>query len=210
MGAISFGRTFKTCGVAAAGVASLLLAACATAPVIHTRMAIGAAGASLSQAHTFAFVQHPGTDHGPYKSLTTQRLEGDVRQQMQARGYTQVATDAQPDLLVNFRLKTRDRVEGDMGPAFMGSYWGGGWGPYGWGGWGGPYGWGWGGYYNDVRTVTSAALTISVIDRSTRSVIWSGTASSDVSHRQIYHPGKSLDEAVRQIFLHYPVPAGAH
>ena len=207
MRAISVARSFKTCGVALAAVASLLLAACATAPVIHTRMAVGA---NLSQAHTYAFVRHPGTDHGPYKSLTTQHLERAVMQQMQARGYTLVAADAEPDLLVNFRIRTRDRVEGGMGPAFMGSYWGGGWGPYGWGGWGGPYGWGWGGYYNDVRTVTSAALTVSVINRSTRSVIWSGTASSDVSRHQIYHPGKSLNEAVQQIFLHYPVPAGTH
>lgn len=207
MGAISVGRTFKTCAIAVAGAASLLLAACATAPVIHTRMA---AGANLSQAHTFAFVRHPGTDHSPYKSLTTQRLEQDVLQQMQARGYTLVANDADPDLLVNFRIRTRNRVEGGMGPAFVGGYWGGGWGPYGWGGWGWPYGWGWGGYYNDVRTVTSAALTISVISHSTRSVIWSGTASSEISNHQLYHPGKSIDEAVQQIFAHYPVPAGAH
>jgi hypothetical protein len=206
MGAISVGRSFRTFGLAMAAAASLLLAACATAPVIHTRMAVGA---NLSQAHTYAFVRHPGTDHGPYKSLTTQHLERFVMQQMQARGYTLVAADAEPDLLVDFRLRTRDRVEGDMGPAFMGGYWG-GWGPYGGGPWGGPYGWGWGGYYNDVRTVTSAALTISVIDRSTRSVIWSGTASSDVSHHQLYHPGKSLAEAVQQIFLHYPVPPSTH
>ena len=207
MGAMSVGGSFKTCRVALAAVATLLLAACATAPVIHTRMAVGA---NLSQAHTYAFVRHPGTDHGPYKSLTTQHLERAVMQQMQARGYTLVAADADPDLLVNFRIRTRDRVEGGMGPAFMGSYWGGGWGPYGWGDWDSPFGWGWGGYYNDVRTVTSAALTVSVIDRSTRSVIWSGTASSDVSRHQIYHPGKSLDEAVQQIFLHYPVPATTH
>jgi hypothetical protein len=190
-----------------AAVASLLLAACATTPVIHTRMAIGA---NLSQAHTYAFVRHPGTDHGPYKSLTTQHLERAVMQQMQARGYTLIAADAQPDLLVNFRIRTRDRVVGGLGPAFLGSYWG-GWGPYGWGDddWGGgPWGWG-GGYYSDLRTVTTAALTISVIDRSTRSVIWSGTASSDMSRHQRYHPGRSLDEAVQQIFRHYPIPAGA-
>ncbi len=202
MRAMSFGRVLKTGGILAAAAASLLLAACATAPVIHTRIA---AGANLAGAHTFAFVRHPSTDHGPYKSLTTQRLERDVTQQMQARGYTLVAADADPDLLVNFRIRTRDRVEGGMGPAFMGGYWG-GWGPYGWGGWGGwPYGWG--GYYSDVRTVTTAALTISVINRASRSVIWSGTASSDISQHTLYHPGKSIDEAVSQIFVHYPVPA---
>ncbi len=208
MGAMSFGRVIKTCGVLVAGTASLLLAACATAPVIHTRTA---EGANLAGAHTFAYVRRPGTDHGPYKSLTTQRLERDVTHQMQARGYTLVAADADPDLLVNFRVTTRDHVEGGMGPYGWGwSGWG--WGPYswGWGGWGwGPYGWGaWGGAYNNVRTVTSAALTISLIDRTSRSVIWSGTATSDVSQHMLYHPGRSIDEAVSQIFAHYPVPVG--
>lgn len=207
MDATSFGRMIKSGRALVVLGATLMLAACATAPVIHTRMAVGA---NLAGAHTFAFAPHPGTDHGPYKSLTTQRLEQDVTAQMQARGYSLVAADAEPDLLVDFRLHTRDRVEGDMGPAFMGSYWG-GWGPYGWGGgWGAPYGWGWGGYYSDVRTVTSAALTVSVINRETRSVIWSGTASSDISRHTLYHPDKSLDEAVTQIFVHYPVPAAGH
>ncbi len=206
MGVMSFGRSMKASLTLVAGAACLLLAACATAPVIHTRMAVGA---NLRGAHTFAFVRHPGTDHGRYKSLTTQRLERDVTQQMQARGYTLVAADAQPDLLVNFRIRTRDRIEGGMGPA-MGGYWG-GFGPYGmgWGGWGWPMGWGWSGYYGDVRTVTSAALTISVIERSSRAVIWSGTASQDVSQHELYHPDRSLDQAVSQIFSHYPVAAGA-
>lgn len=205
MGAMSVGRMMKTCGALTACTAALLLSACATAPVIHTRIAVGA---NLASSRTFAFVAHPGTDHGPYKSLTTQRLERDVTQQMQSRGYTLVAADADPDLLVDFRLRTHNRVEGAMGPAFIGGYWG-GWGPY-WGGWGGwgPYGWGWGGYYGGVQTVTSSSLTISVIDRADRSVLWSGTASSDVSPDQLYHPGKSLDEAVTQIFKHYPVPLG--
>lgn len=209
MGAMSSGRVIKTCGALVAGTASLLLAACATAPVIHTRMAVGA---NLAGAHTFAFVHHPSTDHGPYKSLTTQRLELDVTRQMQARGYRLVATDADPDLLVNFRVSTRERVEGGMGPALYGGYWGGwGWGPYGWGGGWGPWGpGGWGGYYNDVRTVTSQALTVSIIDRANRSVIWSGTATSDIDEDAYYHPGKSIDEAVSQIFLHYPVRAAGH
>lgn len=206
MGAKSFGRFMKTSGILLAGVASMLLAACATTQVIHTRMAFGA---NLTGAHTFAFVRHPSTDHGPYKSLTTQRLEADVSREMQARGYQLVAADADPDLLVNFRVRTRDRIEGGMSPAFSG-YWGGGWGPYGWGwgGWGWP-GWGWGGVYNDVRTVTSAVLTISIIDHATRSVVWSGTASSDVSQHQLYHPGRTIDWAVGQIFAHYPLRAAA-
>ena len=199
------GATFRKVGWLLATFGALALSACATGPVVRTRVALGA---SLAGAKTYAFVPNPPTNHGPYKSLTTQRLERDVAQQMQARGYTPAGTGEAADLLVTFRVTTHDRVEGEAGPAFAG-YWG--WGPYGWGGWGGwPYGGGWGlggGYYSDVRTVTSAALTISIINRQTRSVIWSGTAVSDVTSHMLDHPGETIDEGVSQIFAHYPVPA---
>lgn len=200
-------RVSKITGMLVVAGAALLLTACATGPVIRTRTAVGA---NLAGAHTFAFVRRPGTDHGPYKSLTTQQLERDVTRQMQSRGYTRVATDASPDLLVNFHVTLHHRVEGGGGP-----YWGAGWPPpyggWGWGGWGWGwpygYGWGWGGFYNSVYTVTRSALTVSIINRSNRSVVWSGTAVSDVSWGMVNHPGRLIRGAVRQIFAHYPVLA---
>jgi hypothetical protein len=183
--------------------ATTLLTACATAPEVRTRVA---EQVNLAQFHTYAFVSKPGTDTGPYKSLTTQQLEKDVGQELQSRGYVPVGAGESPDLLVNFSTRAHDRVEGAMGPSFgMGWGWANPWGPWGPWGWGGGPG-GWGGYYGDVRTVTTASLTIDLIDRSDKSVVWSGTAFSELTRWMMDHPAQSIDQAVSQIFLHFPIP----
>lgn len=182
--------------VIAVGAVAALLAGCATAPVVRTRMA---AQVDLASFHTYAFVAKPGTDTGsPYKSLTTQQLERDVGQELQSRGYVQAAAGEKPDLLVNFTEGAHDRVEGTMGGAAFGAGWGRGrWGPW------GP--WGWGGYYSDVQTVTTISLSIDLIDRANNSVVWSGTAFSELTRRMLDHPAQSIDETTSQIFAHFPV-----
>jgi hypothetical protein len=175
-----------------------LVAACATGPEVRTRMA---EQVDLASFHTYAFVRKPGTDIGRYKSLTTQQLEKDVGQALQARGYVPAAAGQTPDLLVNFVEGAHDRVEGMMGPPY-GWGWGWGWAPYRWGPWG-P--WGWGGYYNDVQTITTVSLSIDLIDRADNSVVWSGTAFSDATHWMLDHPAQSIDVAVHQIFARFPV-----
>lgn len=193
-------------GLVILGALAVLLAGCATTPVVRTRTALGV---SLSGAHTFAYVKHPGTDTGPYSSLTTQALERDVTQQMLARGYALAPAGVKPDLLVDFRLTRHDRVEGGFGPV---GYWGYGWGG-GWG-WGGPYGpgWGWGWgccgpAFNDVHTVTRAALTITIINAPQRLAVWSGTTASEVTPEVRNQPDEALSLAVSRIFSHYPMPA---
>ena len=184
--------------------ATALLAGCATAPVVRTRVA---EQVDLASFHTYAFVPKPGTDTGRYKSLTTQQLEKDVGAELQSRGYVPAAAGQAPDLLVDFKAARHDRVEGTaFGPPFGGGWgWGWGWGPYAGGPWG-PWGWG-GGYYNQVQTVTSVSLTVELIERADKSVVWSGTAFSDLSRRMVEHPARSIDEAVHQIFAHFPVAA---
>jgi Domain of unknown function (DUF4136) len=189
-----------------------LVAACTTGPEIHTRVA---EQVNLASFHTYGFAPKLGTDAGPYKSLTTQQLERDVGQELQSRGFTPATAGQSPDLLVNFAAQAHDRVEGLLGPGYgMGMGWGGAgwvpgpWGPWGWGG--GPWGWGagpwaWGGYYSDVRTITTTSLTVDLIDRSSKSVVWSGTALSELTRRMMDHPAQSIDEAVHQIFLHFPI-----
>lgn len=188
--------------------ATALLAACATGPEVRTRVA---EQVDLAGFHTYAFVAKPGTDTGAYKSLTTQQLEKDVGQELQSRGYVPAAAGEAPDLLVDFRVGTHDRVEGTtVAPPFGGPAWGWGWGwgygPYGWGPWG-PWGWGGGGYYSDVQTVTTASLTVDLIQRTDNSVVWSGTAFSQLTRRMLDHPAQAIDEAVHQIFVHFPVGA---
>jgi hypothetical protein len=190
----------------ALGAVTALLAACATGPVVRTR---AAEQVNLASFHTYAFVAKPGTDTGPYKSLTTQQLEKDVGQELQSRGYAPAAAGEKPDLLVNFTEGAHDRVEGAMtgppAPAFgFGMGWG--WAPYQWGPWG-P--WGWGGYYSysDVQTITTVSLSIDLIDRASNSVVWSGTAFSELTRRMLDHPAESIDQTTHQIFAHFPIAA---
>jgi Domain of unknown function (DUF4136) len=191
----------KRLKVIALCTATALLAACATGPEVRTRMA---EQVDLGSFHTYGFVPRPGTDTGPYKSLTTQQLEKDVGEALQSRGYVPVAAGQTPDLLVNFTVRAHDRVEGLIGGPAFGWGWAPGWGPWGPWGWGGGY---WGGYYNNVQTITTVSLSIDLIDGANKSVVWSGTAFSDRSRYMLDHPAQSIDEAVHQIFLHFPVGA---
>lgn len=186
--------------VLALGAALALLAGCATVPIVRTRMAEQVDFASF---HTYAFLPKPGTDTGPYKSLTTQELEKDVGQELQSRGYILAAAGEKPDLLVNFTVGAHDRVEGMAGGPAWGPGPGFGFSPYRWGPWG-PWGWG-PGYYSDVQTVTTVSLSIDLINRANNSVVWSGTAFSDLTRRMLDHPAQSIDESTHLIFAQFPL-----
>jgi hypothetical protein len=119
---------------------------------------------------------------------------------MIARGYVPAGPDGQADLLINFNVKEKDKVEGDVGPA-------GGWG-YGWGhryGYG--YGWGLDDYYNGITTVTEGSLMIDLIDRGRNEVVWSGTAVGELTKKVLDNPDPAIDRSVTAIFARYPMAA---
>lgn len=173
----------------------VLLAACATQPTIRTQAAVNA---NLASYHTYAFMAKPGTDKDGYKSLTTQSLERAVGREMLARGYTPVTDGAQPDLLINFNVKTKDKVEGNVGPDVWAGY---GWGRH----WGYGAGYGFDGYYNDIQTVTEGSLIIDLVDRARNEVVWSGTAVAELTKKVLDHPDPAIDHSVAQIFARYPL-----
>jgi len=55
-----------------------------------------------------------------------------------------------------------------------------------------------------VQTVTTVSLSVDLINRADNSVVWSGTAFSDLSRRMLDHPAESIDQATQQIFAHFP------
>ena len=175
----------------------LLLAACATRPEVRSQ---AAANANLASYHTYAFVAKPGTDKGgDYKTLTTQSLERYVGREMLARGYT-LAPLGQADLLINFNVKEKDKVEGNLGPT---AGWGYGWGRvYGYG-----YGLGFDDYYSGVTTVTEGSLMIDLIDRTRNEVVWSGTAVGELTRKVLDNPDPVIDRSVTAIFARYPITA---
>lgn len=175
-------------------IAGLMLAACATRPEVRSQIA---QNANLAAYRTYAFVAKPGTDKDGYKTLTTQDIERAVSREMQARGYT-FAPDGQGDLLINFNVKEKDKVEGDVGPAGAWGY-----------GWGRRYGYGWGygfdDYYNGITTVTEGSLMIDLVDRARNEVVWSGTAVGELTRKVLDNPGPAIDQSVADIFARYPI-----
>lgn len=206
---MSIHKPFAVRNALTAAALLALLAACATTPEIRTQ---SAPDLDLGRYTTYNYVQHPGTDRGNYRSITTRDLESAVDSQMAARGFTK---SDHPQLLIDFHTTMRDRVRGGIGP---GPYWGGlGWG-YGWGyaGWG--YGWGWGpgwwggpgpwglGGWNDLEAYTEGTLTIDVIEANTKDAIWTGSAVSRVERAALEHPKASIDETVARLFAKFPKP----
>lgn len=176
-----------------------LLASCAVQPVIRSQ---AAANANLASYRTFAFMAKPGTDKDGYKTLTTQSLERAVSREMQARGYVPAVPGQEPDLVINFNVKEKDKVEGDLGGPGYG-WWGGvGYGRrFGYGG----YGVGWDDYYNSIQTVTEGSLVVDVVDRARNEVVWSGTAVGELTRKVLEHPDETIDKSVAQIFARYPI-----
>jgi hypothetical protein len=174
-------------GLVIAGLAALL-GACASKPQIRTQ---SAPALDILKYQTFGFVEHPDTDKSGYTTLTTRYLKDAVTREMVARGYTQ---SEQPDLLVNFSVGSKDKVEGTSWPDIG----------VGWGRW--SRGWGWGGSFGgrDIRTVTEGSLTIDVVDQQHKELIWSGTAKGRMTSKQENDPQPAIDQTVAAIFAKYP------
>ena len=175
--------------IAFAASSALLLAACQTRPEIRTQ---SAPELNALQYQTFGFVDHPNTDNANYTTLTTRYLKDAVTREMLARGYQQ---SDKPDLVVNFQVGSKDKVESYPGPAV-----GVGYGRWGWRNWG--YGVGYGG--SDVRTVTEGSLTIDVVDHQKSALVWSGTAQGRLTKKALNNPQPAIDDAVSAIFAKYP------
>jgi hypothetical protein len=180
-------RSLRGRGLAAAGL-TLLLAACASQPQIRTQ---SAPALDVQKYQTFGFVEHPDTDKAGYTTLTTRYLKDAVSREMLARGYSR---SEQPDLLVNFSVGSKDKVEGSSWPDV-----GVGWGRR-------SRGWGWGGTFGgrDIRTITEGSLTVDVVDQQQKELIWSGTAKGRVTSKAENNPQPAIDEAVAAIFAKYP------
>lgn len=171
----------------AATTLAVLLTACQTRPEVRTQ---AAPELSVLRYQTFGYVDHPDTDNRSYSTLTTRYLKDAVNREMLARGYT---LSDKPDILVNFTVGSKDKVESYPYPVGVG-----------YGRWG--RGFGWGGFYggSDVRTVTEGSLTIDLVDPGKKELVWSGTAEGRLTKKALQEPQAAIDQAVSAIFAKYP------
>jgi hypothetical protein len=169
-----------------------LLSACSSGPRIITN---SAPDFSLANYDTYGFMQPLSTDRGDVRSIDSQQLITSTSQQLEALGLTR--DDANPDLLVNFLLASKEKLE-SRPSVNTGVYYGraryGTWGGYGMG------------YGNTTEVVqrTEGTLTIDIVDAGRRELVWEGAATARVTDSMRENRQAAIAAAVREIFAQFP------
>lgn len=154
-------------------------------------------GADLTAYRTYGFLDELGTDGGDYRSLTSQILSHAAARELRARGYE---SSEAPDLLVNFYVRTAQRVRSDpVQSSFFfyrrGSAW--------------PYrAWRGHGYESQVRAFSEGALHIDVIDRALREVVWEAIVVQQLTADELNDPSAWAQDAVALAFARFPGTRG--
>lgn len=173
-------------------VAAGLFAGCASGPSIFVN---SDPSASFATYRTYNFVTPLGTDNSGYSSLLSQYLRTATDRELQARGYTRSDT---PDLLVNFNVKTKDKIQTTTtpsGPSYGGYY-----------GYRSGYYGVWNGYDTQVTQYTEGTLTVDIVDAARKQLVWDGTAVGRVREEALKNLGPAIDKVITQIFAKYPSP----
>jgi hypothetical protein len=186
-------KTFQSRVLAVVVVGLVALSGCASGPRIRAQTANGA---EIQRYRTYGYLEKLGTDTATYASAMSLNLKAATDREMQARGFTPAATD--PDLVVNFFLDQKEKIQGQSGPSFglgVGR---------GWGAWRTGYAWGFGMSDTWIDSRTEGTLTIDVVDRSKNEIVWSGTAVGTVTSKMLDDPRAAVDAVVPKIFAKFP------
>lgn len=175
-------------------VAVALLASCsAPAPTIRSDEDPGANFAAYT---TYGFVPElEGEDFG-YQSLLAQYLKDAIGREMEARGY---ARAAEPDLLINFYINTKEKIRSTTTPTAGGGYYGYRRGYYG----------GWGGYETRVTQYTEGTLSIDLVDARRRQLVWEGTAVGRIRQSTLDDIQGAVNRVVPLVFAEFRHTAGS-
>ena len=186
--------SLQTVKLALVGAMAMVLSGCATGPRVYTD---ADPAVDFAQFKTFAFIEGAGKDaEAQYKTLSGQRIEDAINQAMVSRGYQLDIHN--PDLLINFHLKTQEKTRSSP-PVYMGGYYGYRSGMY----------VGWPGYVEPgyIDSYTEGTLSIDLVDRQTRQMVWEGTAIARVTSAVREAPNETVRNAVASIFAKYPYVA---
>jgi hypothetical protein len=181
---------FRTLAPLLLGATALFAAACTSKPVIRAQ---SAPGANVSTFRTYGFFEKLGTDQSTYASVLSLNLKAATAREMEARGFRAAPN---PDLLVNFHVAEKDKIEGRSGPTF-------GFG-FGRGYWRSGYSFGVGMNDTDVRSVTEGTVTIDGVDRARNEMVWTGSAQSRITAKTLDHPEEAINSTVPLIFQKFP------
>lgn len=169
-----FARVFIGAGVA------LLLAACATQTQISSDYDHSANFASF---HTFAINRRE--HHGIQNPLMAVRVEEDITEALERRGYTRAADPLSADFLVDFSIGAQDRLDIHTYPTAL------------------PVGAVWGNNL-DVRQYREGTLNIDIFDQRTGRPVWHASAQKELSEKDLEQPAEPVNEAVTSVLAKFP------
>jgi hypothetical protein len=144
--------------------------------------------AEFSQYKTFAFYK-PGVDKVEISDLDKKRVLKFIEAEMLAKGFIK---SNNPDLLINFFTKARERVDVNTFNNGWGYGWGFGWSPF-----------MWGGNQTSVTRTTSGTLFIDLIDAKNKELIWQGEGDGEIFRNQ-KKKEERIGAFVREILKQYP------
>lgn len=173
----------------------LFLTACAaTAPDIYSSVA---PGSDFRGIKTYGFLSQASTDKAGYQSLETNFLKVAVAQQMDLQGLQYDPVN--PDVVMNFFINTEEKVRSRQTPTMSGGY-------YGYrGGYYDDFGYGGTTYETRIDQYTVGTLTIDMIDPKERKLLWEGTVTGRITKKDVKDLEATIDEAVRDVFVKFPV-----
>ena len=108
-----------------------------------------------------------------YESFLDKRMRAAVSAEMAAKGLTEVAVTAAPDIYVAYSARVEDKQQ--VSPGY--------------GGLGYPYGYGYGGYYgrgySPVTQYKAGTVVIDIVDARRKELAWRGTGQAQVNQNTI-------------------------
>lgn len=119
------------------------------------------------------------TEGGPargYESFTDQRIRDAVTKDLTAKGLTEVANNASPDVYVAYSVRVENKQQ--IAGGYPYSPFGYGYGGYGYGGYGYPYG---GRAYN----YKAGTVIIDIVDARRKELAWRGTGQAQLDQNSI-------------------------
>ena len=175
-----------------AGTAALVLGACATTSGPKVRIDADPTANMMSYG-TYSFFEPFGTDRSGAATTLGNSVKQSIRNEMDRRGVRYVESGG--DLLVNAAVKSSEKTDVST-MSVPDPYFGYRYGRY------SP----WVGYNQEtvVRQYTEGTLTVDLVDRARKQLVWSGAAFGRITDKVRNNPQAAVGTAVSEIFARYP------
>ncbi|VUD59917.1 hypothetical protein TDB9533_02800 [Thalassocella blandensis] len=175
--------------------ATFFLASCATGPKVD---ALYDPGANFAQYKTYNFAPHSVKDKQEYTSILSKYLKQTIAEQMESRGYVR---SEKPDLLVNYHVSSKEKIDVDELPAVGAPYYSY---RYGYGAWP-AYS-----YETRVKQYQEGTLNIDLIDAQTKQLVWEGVAVGRVKKSAQENLETTINKVVPAVFDKFNYRAGSN